>query len=500
MRWQRFISVLLLSWMLIPDASAQSTQSAQSAQSKQIVLVLPFAPGNAGASKADWLGLGAAHYISAALKANPKAVIVARGSQLEVLMALGKNKHDSLDRKAAARVGQLVGADAVVVGQYSVVAKEVKLEMDLLRGGEHKSYAFVGEIGEPFALYDDMVDELAQQLSLGNVADKQGPPRSVKAHIPYTYCLENLALIVERAAIKLRKIKPKVKTVRSCEMAAAAAPDNVMVQAAVLSAYALRGAVPSRKKLAQFLSQNPQSEIAALALISVLHRFGTEEETDTIYHLAKQAQPQNLSLMRLRAEIFFDVDDHERGGAIYQEALQLSPKNPYFHYRLSVAWYFERRGPEAVAHAKKASELSSGTVAVYENNLGERLIDNREYQAAEQVLRTVVWDLAPDWAKPKIRLSYVYLNLNRPDDALELLDAASKVKMSREDKIDRLPELIGLNKVSAYALKGDVEKATKLLKKLKKMKMIEKIDLKVNERFYTKIKDDPNFAECVAGL
>ena len=470
---------------------------------RQNLLVVPFSPDSQVKEADRWLGLAVAQALGLPFRNSADVGVVFRGSQIEVGKTLGVNWKKGLDKKTVQRLGELVGSDLLVFGTYAVVGEEVVFNMSMLTyDGNHKGTVEAkAPLTEPFSAYARLIEKLKDTLGLQALPTHEGEEtRKIVAHKNFTICYEKLATVLERAAIKQKKVVPDKSVLRICAAAFEHDESFILAQATMLAANTLRGLDNAVQASQAFLLKYPGHDIVSMALVAALNKVDKENDADKYLASALKHNASSSLLLRQQAQLYFSWDDFDTAADLYLKNIQLSPRNPFFHYRASYCYYMRNKVTQALHHAKKASELSKGSSAVYENNLAERLLDAGRFEEARDRLVKVVEELAQQWVKPRVRLSYAFLNLGKADEALKQLTTARQLRLTSAERKARIDVLMELNTAAAWGIKPNARKAVQVLKGLKKRGVLAPIDLKTNAKFFEKIKDTPVYKSFEASM
>ncbi len=325
----RVIAVALV-WAL-SSGTAPPLAPVQAEPTDPLVLVMPFAvsvdpnaPGGAGA--ALWLGEAAAVLVTDGLRALgvralPRAARLAAFERLDLPMA------STLTRATMIRVGELVGASAIVFGEASLADRlTIRARfVDLAAGAETTPVADAAELSDLFPLFDRVTTTLA--VGLGRPAVSGSP---VLAPLPVEV-FENYAKGLVAATPEARR--------RFLEAAMVQAPrdDRVLLElwrvytALGLPAKALEAAsaVPADAARAR-----PARLALALSLIELGRLDGALRELSTMQAERASAVIANaLGVAELRRTGASPADAARH----FSTAADAAPDNPDYAFNLGYA-------------------------------------------------------------------------------------------------------------------------------------------------------------------
>lgn len=173
------IFILLVILEFVPGAHAKS----------QNVAVIPFE--NVGKNQdLDWLSLGIPETITTDLLSIPGIVVIERLQLMRILEEQSLHLTGLIDEKTALSVGELIGADIIVLGAYQKSAETIRLTsrfVDVKTGAVIQSSKATGPMDSIFDLQDEIVRGLAAKLNielkeqdLDKIAER--PTESIEAY------------------------------------------------------------------------------------------------------------------------------------------------------------------------------------------------------------------------------------------------------------------------------------------------------------------------------
>lgn len=134
----------------------------------QTVAVIPFE--NIGKNQdLDWLSLGIPETITTDLLSIPGMVLVERLQLMKILEEQSLHLTGIIDEKTAVSVGEMIGADIIVLGAYQKSAETIRLTsrfVDVKTGTVIKSSKATGPMENIFDLQDEIVKGLAANLNI----------------------------------------------------------------------------------------------------------------------------------------------------------------------------------------------------------------------------------------------------------------------------------------------------------------------------------------------
>ncbi len=316
------------------------------------VLVMPFAvdvdadaPG--GASAALWLGEAAAVLITDGLAARGLTPL-ARGERLAAFDRLNLPMSSVLTRATMIRVGELVGASAVVFGDVRLDGRlSVRARLvDLVTGAEGAAVADDAEVADLFSLFDRLSDRLATGLAM---------PPSPPAASTVVWSLEAFENYIKG----LVAAAPEAQQ-RFLEAAMVQAPLEGRVLLELWRVYSTLGlydkaleaasAVPASSDLAR------QARLAvALSLIELGRLDGATRELSTLHEQRPSATLANaLGVVGLRRA---DEVSVAASRAFFEEAVRLEPGRADYWFNLGYAQARAGRTDEALAALREVARL-----------------------------------------------------------------------------------------------------------------------------------------------
>ena len=427
----------------------------------RVVLVVP--PPGAGQG-------GDALVLETSLGRSPDLSLISRGAQIEILRGLALPPSVKVDEALALRMGQLSGADAVIHG---FPAPRLC----------HVEKAACAPVGTPAEILSAVGAAPATIEGAG-----PGETANPKARAAYADCRAAVSIALEQAAVKGRKhVVPGLEP--ECRKALTADPKCLLARGAVAAAQALGGDAKSEKALKEAIAQLPGDPIPHLALINLLRRADRDEEAAAALAQAEKDVPSSIDVRRLSGERYFGMDLFGEALPGFSAAVDLAPRSPYLHWRLSYALHMGGRDKDAIWHAERASQLSGGTHRFFQEEYGSRLIDVGRYSEAQAVFEPL--RLAePTWGRAALRLGWALYKQGKAKEAIPHLEVAAKAP-PREPREKQDEILARLDLARVYSGQGELDGAFRELAALQKQGRLEAIDLKDAE--FDPLRADPRF-------
>ena len=363
-------------------ASAIGSDAASAAQIPQgtTVVVLPFdIPG--GDARFAWLREGAAVLLTDLLAADGEAT-VDREERLRAFERLQLPPLAVLSRASAIRVGQVLGAAAVVIGTIEPAGAELAIRARIVRLDAGRLLPEVverGPLADPFALFGRVARALRGNVPGAAVAG--GLPPSPQAFEFYVKGLVADSVADQRALLEQSlKVAPAYDRVRMAlwalhseqgdflraldvvtELKSAAPAARDIRFAAALSMMALKRFDEAFAVL-KALQGDERSAVVANAMGVIQLRRGATPQTGTPTYFFNQA----AEIDPADADYFFNLGyaywlDRDYPAATYwlREAVRRDPADGDAHFVLSAALAQTGAAPEAAREAELAARLST---------------------------------------------------------------------------------------------------------------------------------------------
>jgi tetratricopeptide (TPR) repeat protein len=361
-----------------PEATATSPKPrAKQAAKAGRILVVPFETPRDG--RTYWLGEAAALVMTDDINARGLGAIT-RAARERAYDQLHLPPHAPLSRATVIKVGELVGAIQVIVGDVRVEGDTLIVHAQPIRidvGRTTPDVTERGSLGDLFAV----VQKAARRLVPGGAESAAAPPPSLPAFEPYVKGLLaeqpateasflEAALKVDPAYSRARLALWDVRHAQGDHAAALAAVKAVPAGAPESRAARFRAAVSliglkqydeAYTLLNQLQDGAPDAAVMNNLGIIQLHRTPTPETGKPTYFFTKaaEADPDN-------SDVLFNTGyayalDRDPGGAMYwlREALRRDPADADAHFVLASALDAAGNGVEAAREREIAVQLSS---------------------------------------------------------------------------------------------------------------------------------------------
>lgn len=160
----------------------------------------------------------------------------------------------------------------------------------------------------------------------------------------------------------------------------------------------------------------------------IYKKLGKTDEAITAFKKAREASPNDVSLILAEAYMYNDLKQPEKFEKLMKEAVSKDPNNPDLFYNIGVVNYNEKKGAEAIKYFKKAIELKSdyknahfmlaNSMLFKDNELVEKMnalpaSDMANYEKLQKERKQLFNDILPVVQKAD--------NLNRNADSVRLL-------------------------------------------------------------------------------
>ena len=341
------------------------------------ILVVPFETPRD--PRTYWLGEAAALAMTDDLNARGLGAIT-RGARERAYEQLHLPPHAALSRATLIKVGELVGAIQIVVGDIRVEGDTLTVRAQPIRIDVGRGDAEVTERGSLVDLFA-IVQRVARRVAPGGSEAAAIRPPSLPAFEPYVKGLLaeqpatqaaflESALKVDPAYHRARLALWDVRNAQGDHAAALAAARAVPASApesrsarfqAAVSLIGLKQYDEAYTILNQLQDASPDAAVMNNLGIIQLHRTPTPETGKPTYFLTKAAEtdPDNSDLLFNTGYAY--ALDKDPGGAIYwlREALRRDPADADAHVVLAYALDAAGNGVEAAREREIAGQLSS---------------------------------------------------------------------------------------------------------------------------------------------
>jgi tetratricopeptide (TPR) repeat protein len=360
-----------------PKAPAPPKPLAMQAAKAGRILVVPFqAPRD---SRTYWLGEAAAVVMTDDLNARGLGAIT-RAARERAYEQLHLPPHAVLSRATVIKVGELVGAVQVIVGEVRVEGDTLTVHAQPIRidvGRADPDVTERGSLGDLFAI----VQKAARRVVPGGSEPAVTPPPSLHAFEPYVRGLLaeqpateasffEAALKVDPAYHRARLALWDVRNAQGDHAAAlaaakavpAAAPESRLARfRAAVSLIGLNQYDEAYTLLNQLQDSSPDPAVMNDLGIIQLLRTATPETGKPVYFFTKaaEADPDNPDLL-FNAGYAYALDKDPQG-AIYwlREAIRRNPVDADAHFVLAFALDASGNAVEAAREREIAEQLSS---------------------------------------------------------------------------------------------------------------------------------------------
>ena len=156
------------------------------------------------------------------------------------------------------------------------------------------------------------------------------------------------------------------------------------------------------------------------------------------------AEEDNADAWQLLGVVAHKSGDFETALSAVQEALRLCPQAVAAHCNLGECLLALGRNEEAEAALRRALEIDPAS-ALAHNNLGNLLRLTGRIAEAQTCFRQAI-ALASDYAAPRANLASILLELDRPEEALLVLECPANVQSSLEIAVDKAVALYRLQR------------------------------------------------------
>ncbi|HEY2434038.1 MAG TPA: tetratricopeptide repeat protein [Vicinamibacterales bacterium] len=457
------------------------------------ILVVPFeTPDRDG--RTYWLGEGASIVMTDELNARGAGAL-SKSERDRAYEQLHLPPQASLSRATIIKVGQLVGAVEVIVGEVRVEGDTLTVRAEPIRVDVGRGETAIVEHGN-LADFFGVVRNVAQRIAPG-VAPVPVPSPPLQAFEPYVK-----ALLAQQPATQAQFLETalqadphyqrarlelwEVRTAQGDHLGALAAAKAVPSEApesrrarffAAVSLINLKQYDEAFTRLNQLQDGAPDPAVMNNLGIVQLHRAATPESGKAVYYFTKAAEgdPDNSDLLFNLGYAY--ASDRDPQGAIYwlREALRRDATDADAHFVLAAALDAAGNGVEAAGEREIAGQLSSrygegaarrdalprglerlspdldaaGTrsgvgqtiamtaqrdqqdVANFHLERGRRLFQAEEDREAMTELRRAVF-LSPYQAEAHLLIGRIHLRAGRPREAVDAL----KISIWSQDTVE----------------------------------------------------------------
>lgn len=385
--------------------------------------VLPF-KNLSGDSSQEYLADGMTEALGGRLSAIRNLRVISRTSAM----------HFKQSNLPVPDIAKALGVDAVIEGSVIREGKRIRVHVQLIRAATDAhiwAEEYDREYSSVLSLEEDVASSVAKRTA-GTVnlrqlnAPSATPSIDPEAHEAY---LKGRYYFNERTEDALNK------SVTFFEQAIAREPTYALAYSGLADAYAIRGFRGDIRSTDALL----RAKAAALKAIEL-------DET--------LAEPHS--------SLAFIAETHEWDWATaekeYKRALELNPGDARAHHWYAGYLIYVGRFEEGIAEARRARELDPLSSLVNNALAGRLLVAGRLNEAIQQVRATL--DLDPNFAAAHQTLGWIYLNQQKPAEAVHEFETA--VKLAGHEETD-----FQLDLGFAYAVAGNRTGALAILATLK---------------------------------
>ncbi|MBI5510886.1 MAG: tetratricopeptide repeat protein [Deltaproteobacteria bacterium] len=389
-----------------------------------------------------------------------QALAAARGEGLDPAKPLSS--------KDQARLRRQLGADIVFAGSYTVAGKGVTLTWSLVGDKKHRDQTLAFEVNDFATPTEKLATEILLTLgqSTKGIESHVLPKTPLAAMKPYAEAMQILGTqsLDPRARLVLKRDE-----LARCQALLAAATD---ADDSFVRAWVARGVT------AAMLDDREGAETALVRSMTAAGEFDPETTLGIYYMYARQGKLgegikiledatnthlgflHGLGYLGMAYERASRSHDALRTFAVYEAR---APKNPWARVRRAEALGLTGNRDQAVIETQAVLKDFPQSVMVMAA-LASRQIDAGHYDGARATIDKAM-KVAPDHPALLTRLSYIALEQNQPDKALELAQRA--VAALGDGRGETLAGYAHLNLGHALALLGKTDEAIAALKEAK---------------------------------
>lgn len=374
----------------------------------------------------QWIGAALSEALTARLLSSGQANVL---SQRQWAAALRERNVAALEIKGeedARTVGRQLGADQIVIGSYTAMWPNVRIQARRMaaNGGRPLAVADVSGRLEDLPKLEQQIAKALFTGPLAKAAKGSAAPKNVYAWHALARCRDALSLqsIGPRALVWLPK--PLVKTaVGACEEAERL--DNSLVEATAFHALGLH--LLGDDKKANALASKAQKRAkepgwADLIAAYTTLRAGDAEESEKLLRQAAKKRPNFLHARATLGESLAERGKLDEAKAVFEASLKDSPRQPWVLVQLSKVLAKQGDLAGSLQRVDEALAIAPDD-AVLLMEKGSRYIDGKRYGEAEKMLRAAM-EKDSGLAAAYLRLGFLYLLQDKLDLAGPILQKA----------------------------------------------------------------------------
>lgn len=469
------------------------------AASQTTVAVAPFAATDA---TPPWVGIAIADALSQRIHHQPSLNGLTLRQVNAALRQVRLEPKALADTQAASTLGTQLGADYIVVGDYSTKDERLAASIRVVDTAALKLVAwerYAMPLSELVALEARLATVIGRALGAKEAKALPGAwgTTSLKAWESTTRAL----MVLRRQSWSPRAADPNAPLALSpeelqearklLESATQLDPDFGRAWAALAMAEALTGEADAawktlREATAKGAGDDP---ITILGGAFIRMRQGQYEAAAKILEAAVARHPGFLHARGTLGQLYVHFGRFRESRAVFRAYAEIAPRQPWVLVQIGYANARLGKRDQAIKDTQRALEILPDSPYLLVE-LASRYIDAKKLTPAQETLERVA-KLTPDDARVFVRLGYVHLLRGDDDGAIANATKALKNATSPRQRRDRA--YAHLNLARAYGHKGDLDRALEHVKEAKNNGLRSLGEI-VNDPSLEKLKQDPRFA------
>jgi len=349
-------------------------------------------------SQLNWLEVGIADSVSFKLRNVQNYIVIDRTNVDKVLNEINLGQSGFIDEKTAKQAGKALNADILVVGNFQVYGKNVRIFAKLVEVESHKIIKQVqatGTMDDIFALQDQIALNIVeeQNIAISNETKDRMTERYTQNLSAYEFFAKGQKFYYQsnyESAIEMFK-------------------KAVAIDKKYSTAYAGLG-----KAYANLYWK--QKNYANITNPSLLEK--SFDYSKTAIKISPNLDEAHLSM----AKYYQNVDDNKvpdkwtKCEEITKKVLEINPNNGEAYFLMSRIYGYDDAKEEMYL---KQAISKNNFIADAHNNLGIIYTDQKKYEQAKAAFRKAI-DVDPDYKTAYMNIGVVYDNEGKYQEALDM--------------------------------------------------------------------------------